>query len=85
MYKRQLSEGEHKQDRLVGASSSPSSAAARVCEQRREPVGRRTWGRLLWLTFLGEARKVSSRRATPGTDMQTAMVHTAGSQLRLRI
>ena len=33
---RGLSEGEHKQDRLVGASSSPSSAAARVCEQRRE-------------------------------------------------
>ena len=23
-------------------------------------------GRLLWLTFLGEARKVSGRRATPG-------------------
>ena len=30
------------------------------------PSGRRLWGRLLWLTFLGEARKVSCRRATPG-------------------
>ena len=43
-----------------------SSAAARVCEQRREPEGRRTWGRLSLLTFFGEAKKVSSRRATPG-------------------
>jgi len=30
------------------------------------PKGLRTCGRLLLLTFLGEARKVSSRRAIPG-------------------
>ncbi|MFJ9451199.1 hypothetical protein [Herbaspirillum sp. NPDC101397] len=30
------------------------------------PKGLRTCGRLLLLTFLGEARKVSSCRATPG-------------------
>ena len=30
------------------------------------PKGRRTGGRLLWVTFLGGARKVTSRRAAPG-------------------
>ncbi|MEO8385365.1 MAG: septal ring lytic transglycosylase RlpA family protein [Betaproteobacteria bacterium] len=30
------------------------------------PQGRRTWGRLSLLTFFGEAKKVSCRRATPG-------------------
>ncbi|MEQ1515567.1 MAG: septal ring lytic transglycosylase RlpA family protein [Usitatibacteraceae bacterium] len=30
------------------------------------PKGQRTWGRLLLVTFLGEARKVTCRRATPG-------------------
>ncbi len=63
---RGLSEGERKRKQMRRTRSSPSSAAARVCEQRRAPEGRRTWGRLLLLTFLGEARKVSSRRATPG-------------------
>ncbi len=29
------------------------------------PQGWRNWGRLLWVTFLGEARKVSSCRAAP--------------------
>ena len=67
---RGLFEGEHKQRSMRDTCSSPSSAAARVCEPRREPEGRRTWGRLLLLTFLGEARKVSSRRATPGIGRQ---------------
>ena len=47
-----------------------SSAAARVCEQRREPgafAGRQTWGRLSLPTFFGEAKKVGCRRATPGS------------------
>ena len=48
-------------------STSPSSAAARVCEQRREPEGRRTWGRLFFGYFLlAKQKKVSCRRATPG-------------------
>jgi len=34
---RGLSEGEHKIKRSLVNNSSPSSAAARVCEQRREP------------------------------------------------
>ncbi|MFZ6843306.1 hypothetical protein [Undibacterium sp. RuTC16W] len=33
---------------------------------KREPEGQRLCGRLLLLTFLGEARKVSSRRSTTG-------------------
>jgi hypothetical protein len=33
----------------------------------REPEGQRLRGRLSLLTFFGEAKKVSSRRATPGT------------------
>jgi hypothetical protein len=33
--------------------------------QNREPERQRLRGRLLLLTFFGEARKVSSRRATP--------------------
>jgi hypothetical protein len=34
--------------------------------QTGTPKGQRRRGRLLLLTFLGEARKVSGRRATPG-------------------
>jgi hypothetical protein len=34
------------------------------------PEGAVQWGGLLWLTFLGRARKVSSCRATPGLLMQ---------------
>ena len=34
---RGLFEGEHKRTFLLHVHSSPSSAAARVCEQRREP------------------------------------------------
>jgi len=41
-------------------------------------------GRLLLLTFLGEARKVSSRRATPGNALpheeQTASATKAGNE-----
>lgn len=35
------------------------------------PAGRSLQRRLLWLTFLGEARKVSGRRATPGLALQS--------------
>ena len=64
---RGLSEGEHKRNRKYGTTTSPSSAAARVCEQRREPEGRRTWGRLFLDYFLlAKQKKVISRRATPG-------------------
>ena len=33
------------------------------------PVGAVDGGRLLWITFLGEARKVISRRAVPGNQI----------------
>ena len=36
---RGLSEGEHKRYRSLDIATSPSSAAARVCEQRREARG----------------------------------------------
>ncbi len=60
-------------------STSPSSAAARVCEQRREPEGRRTWGRLFFGYFLlAKQKKVSCRRATPGiAALAIALVLTA--------
>jgi hypothetical protein len=38
------------------------------------PKGQRLCGRLLLLTFLGEARKVSSRRATPGKSPRSTEV-----------
>jgi len=42
-------------------------AAARFFWQHSGiPKGRQSWGRFLLVTFLGEARKVTSRRATPG-------------------
>ena len=64
---RGLSEGEHKLNHKRAATTSPSSAAARVCEQRREPEGRRTWGRLfLGYFLLAKQKKVTSCRATPG-------------------
>jgi len=49
--------------------AGPSSAAARFGEQRRVPGAQRRaaeWGRLLWVTCLGETRKVTRRRAAPG-------------------
>ena len=59
-----------------------SSAAARGCEQRREPEGRRTWGRLFFGYFLlAKQKKVPCRRATPGYSGQTCDV---GNPLRLR-
>jgi hypothetical protein len=33
---------------------------------RGNRVAAANWGRLLWVTFLGKTRKVTSRRATPG-------------------
>ena len=41
-----------------------SRPARRVAQG--SPKGRRTGGRLLWVTFLGGARKVTSCRAAPG-------------------
>ncbi len=53
-----------------GSRRAMSEPAGRVCEP---PVGlgaergfRRKRGGLLWVTFLGQARKVTRRRATPG-------------------
>ena len=47
-------------------------------------AGNDSCGRLLLLTFLGEARKVSSRRATPGNALlhgeQTASATKAGNE-----
>ncbi|WP_165922969.1 hypothetical protein [Sulfurirhabdus autotrophica] len=46
-------------------------AAARFIRQPSGiPKGRRSWRRLLLVTLLGEARKVTSRRATPGRSIQ---------------
>ena len=42
-----------------------SCAAPLVCEISREPQGAAHRGRLLWVTFLGKTRKVTSCRATP--------------------
>ncbi len=64
---RGLSEGEHCTKPFAPCNHEPefrSGLSFRVAQG--SPQGRRTWGRLLLLTFLGEARKVSSRRATPG-------------------
>ena len=59
---RGLSEGEHKRNLLSATFTSPSSAAARVCEQRREP--RQSYRRgdepgvaFLWLLSLAKQRK----------------------------
>ncbi|MFJ7567997.1 hypothetical protein ACIQW9_13650 [Herminiimonas sp. NPDC097707] len=51
------------------ALSEPQASFARFpffARHKREPEGQRLCGRLLLLTFLGDAGKVSSRRATPG-------------------
>ena len=59
---------------IVGATGSRGFRDC-PCGQSRSASGNPmqwipTWGRLLLLTFLGEARKVSSRRATPGSEAQ---------------
>ena len=64
---RGLSEGEHKLNLLRLYPFEPefrSGLSLRVAQGT--PQGRRTWGRLSLLTFFGEAKKVSCRRATPG-------------------
>ena len=64
---RGLSEGEHKLNLLRFHPFEPefrSGLSFRVAQGT--PQGRRTWGRLSLLTFFGEAKKVSCRRATPG-------------------
>jgi hypothetical protein len=42
----------------------------------REPEGQHLRGRLSLLTFFGEAKKVSSRRATPGKFVRRAAALT---------
>ncbi len=44
-----------------------SCAARLLATDRGNPAGAANRGRLLWVTFLGKTRKVTSRRATPGT------------------
>ena len=64
---RGLSEGEHNRNPLYRCQFEPefrSGLSFRVAQGT--PQGRRTWGRLSLLTFFGEAKKVSCRRATPG-------------------
>ena len=53
---------------LAQVVPSPSFAKRPVVPVLRRAArkGRRTWGRLSLLTFFGEAKKVSCRRATPG-------------------
>ena len=64
---RRLSEGENNRNPLYRCQFEPefrSGLSLRVAQGT--PQGRRTWGRLSLLTFFGEAKKVSCRRATPG-------------------
>ena len=57
---------------------SPSFANRPVVPVLRRAArkGRRTWGRLSLLTFFGEAKKVSCRRATPGTSAGSKKKYT---------
>ena len=73
---RGLSEGEHKLNHKSANTTSPSSAAARVCEQRRAArQGRRTWGRLfLGYFLLAKQKKVTSCRATPGIGREQTLL-----------
>ncbi len=68
---RGLSEGEHRTKPFASRNHEPefrSGLSFRVAQGTPTALssGRRTWGRLSLLTFFGEAKKVSSRRATPG-------------------
>ncbi len=64
---RGLSEGEHKLSLLRLHPFEPEFRSGLSCRVAQgTPQGRRTWGRLSLLTFFGEAKKVSCRRATPG-------------------
>src|SRR5450830_592389 len=61
---RQVQIGKRREKCLSAASCFPFPICA--CRRREPPKGATTQRSLLLLTFLGETRKVSSRRATPG-------------------
>src|SRR5450830_1243412 len=61
---RQVQIGKRREKCLSAASCFPFPICA--CRRREPPKGAMTQRSLLLLTFLGETRKVSSRRATPG-------------------
>ena len=62
--------------------AGPSSAAARLGEQRSGPVAKRRaaeWGRLFFGTFLlAKQKKDTSRRAAPGNQTQARSAQTLG-------
>jgi len=50
----------------LARSSSAAALPGQAAQGYPLIGGRDFWGGLLWVTFLGRARKVTSRRAAPG-------------------
>ena len=67
-YARREPSQSHGKTRCVCLPRSSSAAALSSQAAQGHPLtsGRITWGGLLWVTFLGRARKVTSRRSATG-------------------
>src|SRR6185503_20770171 len=50
----------------LARSSCAVATSSQAAQGHPVKTGRDSWGGLLWVTFLGRARKVTSRRAAPG-------------------